>query len=166
VRVIGIDPGFATTGYGVVERTGGRLAAVSCGVIRTPSGVPQAERLGTLQAGIADLLVQYEPEAVSVERLFFNINVRTAMAVGQASGVALATAAAAGLKVFEYTPLEVKQSVVGAGNATKRQVAAMVASLLGLVAPPAPADAADACAIAICHLTRARLTAAIGRATK
>jgi crossover junction endodeoxyribonuclease RuvC len=166
LRVIGIDPGFATTGYGVVERTGGRLAAVGCGVIRTPAGVPQAERLGTLQTGLAELLVQYGPEAVSVERLFFNINVRTAMAVGQASGVALATAAAAGLRVFEYTPLEVKQSVVGVGNATKRQVAAMVASLLGLAAPPEPADAADACAIAICHLTRARLSAAIGRAAK
>ena len=166
MRVIGIDPGFATTGYAVVERSDGRLAAVTHGVIRTPAGVPQAERLGALQAAIADLLIRYSPEAVSVERLFFNVNVRTAMAVGQASGVALATAAAAGLTVFEYTPLEVKQSVVGVGNATKRQVGAMVASLLALGAPPAPADAADACAIAICHLTRNRLSAAIGRATR
>jgi crossover junction endodeoxyribonuclease RuvC len=164
VRVIGIDPGFATTGYGVVERLDGRFVAVSHGAISTPAGASQAERLGTLQAALADLLGHHRPDAVSVERLFFNVNVRTAMAVGQASGVALATAATAGLQVFEYTPLEVKQSVVGVGNATKRQVGAMVASLLSLGAPPAPADAADACAVAICHLTRSRLSAAIGRA--
>lgn len=166
MRVIGIDPGFATTGYAVVERSGGRLVAIDHGAIRTASGTPQAERLGALQCAIADLIDRHGPEAVSVERLFFNVNVRTAMAVGQASGVALATAAASGLPVFEYTPLEVKQSVVGVGNATKHQVGAMVASLLGLGSPPAPADAADACAIAICHLIRARLTAAIGRATR
>jgi crossover junction endodeoxyribonuclease RuvC len=166
VRVIGIDPGFATTGYGVVERNDGRLVAVTHGAIRTPAGSSQATRLGILQAGLAELLTTHSPDAVSVERLFFNINVRTAMAVGQASGVALATAAAAGLQVFEYTPLEVKQAVVGVGNATKQQVGTMVASLLGLHAPPTPADAADACAIAICHLTRARLRAAIGKAAR
>jgi crossover junction endodeoxyribonuclease RuvC len=166
VRVIGIDPGFATTGYGVVERTDGRLRAIDHGAIRTPAGAAQAERLGTLQAAIDELLSRHAPEAVSVERLFFNVNVRTAMAVGQASGVALATAAARGLPVFEYTPLEVKQSVVGVGNADKNQVAVMVASLLGLGSPPTPADAADACAIAICHLVRARLSAAIGRAAR
>lgn len=164
MRVIGIDPGFATTGYGVVERNEGRLTAVAHGALRTPAGAPQAERLACLQTGIADLLRRYDPEAVSVERLFFNINVRTAMAVGQASGVALATAATNSLPVFEYTPLEVKQAVVGVGNATKQQVGAMVASLLGLARPPAPADAADACAMAICHLTRSRLRAAIDRA--
>lgn len=166
MRVIGIDPGFATTGYAVVDRTDGRLVAVAHGAVRTPPGAPQAERLGALQAAIADLLAGYGPEAVSVERLFFNVNVRTAMAVGQASGVALATAAAARLPVFEYTPLEVKQSVVGVGNASKHQVGAMVASLLRLTTPPSPADAADACAIAICHLTRARLSSAIARAGK
>jgi crossover junction endodeoxyribonuclease RuvC len=164
MRVIGIDPGFATTGYGVVERTDGRLLAVAHGALRTPAGAPQAERLGALQGAVADLLCRYRPEAVSIERLFFNINVRTAMAVGQASGVALATAAVYRLPVFEYTPLEVKQAVVGVGNATKEQVGAMVASLLSLAAPPAPPDAADACAMAICHLTRSRLNAAIGRA--
>ncbi|MDP9235150.1 MAG: crossover junction endodeoxyribonuclease RuvC [Actinomycetota bacterium] len=166
MRVIGIDPGFATTGYAIVERTDGRLMPVAYGAIRTLPGTPQAERLGSLQAAIADLLDRYGPEAVSVERLFFNVNVRTAMAVGQASGVALATAAAAGLPVFEYTPLEVKQSVVGVGNASKGQVGAMVASLLALAAPPSPADAADACAIAICHLTRARLSSAIAKAAE
>jgi crossover junction endodeoxyribonuclease RuvC len=164
MRVMGIDPGFATTGYGVVDRTDGRLLAVAHGAIRTEVGVPQAERLGQLHRAITDLLTLYLPEAMAVERLFFNINVRTAIAVGQASGVALATAAARGVPVFEYTPLEVKQAVVGVGNATKDQVGAMVGSLLSLASPPTPADAADACAMAICHLTRSRLTEAIGRA--
>jgi crossover junction endodeoxyribonuclease RuvC len=166
VRVIGIDPGFATTGYGIVERTDGKLVSLDHGAIRTPAGAPQAERLGSLQAAIGQLLDRHSPEAASVERLFFNVNVRTAMAVGQASGVALASAAARGVPVFEYTPLEVKQSVVGVGNADKRQVAVMVASLLGLASPPSPADAADACALAVCHLVRARLSAAIGRAAR
>jgi crossover junction endodeoxyribonuclease RuvC len=165
VRVIGIDPGFATTGYGIVERDGGRLRAVAHGALRTSADAPHASRLASLQTGIQDLLRRYKPEAVSVERLFFNINVRTAMAVGQASGVALATAASHGLPVFEYTPLEVKQSVVGVGNATKQQVGLMVASLLALSGPPTPADAADACAMAICHLTRSRVNAAIKAAT-
>jgi crossover junction endodeoxyribonuclease RuvC len=149
VRVLGIDPGFATTGYGVVERASGRPAAVAFGAIRTTAGSPQAERLAMLQGAISGLIRQHAPDGVAVERLFFNANVRTAMAVGQASGVALATAAAHGLDVWDYTPLEVKQSVVGVGNASKHQVQVMVASLLGLAAA---------------HLTRSRLTAAIGRA--
>jgi crossover junction endodeoxyribonuclease RuvC len=164
MRVLGIDPGFATTGYGIVERTDGRLMPVAHGAIRTETGTPQAERLRQLHGAITDLLARYLPEAMAVERLFFNINVRTAIAVGQASGVALAAAAAHGVPVFEYTPLEVKQAVVGVGNATKDQVGAMVASLLSLGSPPNPADAADACAMAICHLTRSRLNAAIGKA--
>ena len=163
MRIIGIDPGLATTGYGVVERTD-RLRAVAHGAIRTPAGAPQAERLATLQAAMADLLQSHAPDAVSVERLFFNTNVRTAMAVGQASGVVLATAAGHGVPVFEYTPLEIKQAVVGVGNATKEQVGAMVASLLALAAAPTPPDAADACAMAICHLTRSRLQTAIAKA--
>jgi crossover junction endodeoxyribonuclease RuvC len=113
---------------------------------------------------MADLLQSHAPDAVSVERLFFNTNVRTAMAVGQASGVVLATAAGHGVPVFEYTPLEIKQAVVGVGNATKEQVGAMVASLLALAAAPTPPDAADACAMAICHLTRGRLQTAIAKA--
>lgn len=166
LRVIGIDPGFATTGYGVVERSEGRLRAIGLGAIRTPARSTHAERLAALQVAIAELLRTYAPEAVAVERLFFKVNAQTAMAVGQASGVALATAAAAGLPVFEYAPLEVKRSVVGVGNATKRQVGLMVASLLGLDAAPGPADAADACAVAICHLTRDPLRAALARAAR
>jgi crossover junction endodeoxyribonuclease RuvC len=165
VRVLGIDPGVAAMGYGVVERADGKLRLVAFGVIRTPAGETQARRLMALRAGLVEIARQHAPEVVAVERLFFTTNVKTAMAVGQASGVALATAAEAGLEVSNYTPNEVKQSVVGYGSATKAQVQTMVAALLGLGEPPRPPDAADACALAICHLNRSGLRAAIGRAT-
>jgi crossover junction endodeoxyribonuclease RuvC len=165
VRVLGIDPGVAAMGYGVVERADGKLRVVTFGVIRTPAGETQARRLMALRAGLVEIARQHAPEVVAVERLFFTTNVKTAMAVGQASGVALATAAEAGLEVSDYTPNEVKQSVVGYGSATKAQVQTMVAALLGLGEPPRPPDAADACALAICHLNRSGLRAAIGRAT-
>jgi crossover junction endodeoxyribonuclease RuvC len=165
VRVLGIDPGVAAMGYGVVERADGKLRLVAFGVIRTPAGETHARRLMALRAGLVEIARQHAPEVVAVERLFFTTNVKTAMAVGQASGVALATAAEAGLEVSDYTPNEVKQSVVGYGSATKAQVQTMVAALLGLGEPPRPPDAADACALAICHLNRSGLRAAIGRAT-
>lgn len=161
MRVLGIDPGISRTGFGVVERDGGRHRAVALGAIRTPTGLAQAARLALLQTELSDLIRDHRPEVVAIERLFFNANVRTAMAVGQASGVALATAAAAGLEVFTYTPPEVKQSVVGVGSAGKAQVQAMVAAVLGLAAPPSPPDAADACALAICHINRSGLARAI-----
>jgi crossover junction endodeoxyribonuclease RuvC len=161
VRVLGIDPGFATTGFGVVERTAGRLRSVALGAIRTPSGASQAQRLGCLRAELLEVIREHDPDVVAIERLFFNANVRTAMSVGQASGVALASAAEAALEVFDYTPPEVKQSVVGVGNASKHQVQTMVAALLGLAEVPSPPDAADACALAICHLNRSGLTRAI-----
>jgi len=165
VRVLGIDPGVAVMGYGVVERAGGKLKLVTYGVIRTPADETQARRLMALRAGLVEITREHAPDVVTVERLFFTTNVKTAMAVGQASGVALATAAEAGLEVTDYTPNEVKQSVVGYGSATKSQVQSMVAALLGLDEPPRPPDAADACALAICHLNRSGLRAAIGRAT-
>jgi crossover junction endodeoxyribonuclease RuvC len=152
-------------GYGVVERAGGKLALVTFGVIRTPASEPQARRLMTLRVRLVAIAREHSPDVVAVERLFFTTNVKTAMAVGQASGVALATAAEAGLEVTDYTPNEVKQSVVGYGSATKAQVQTMVAALLGLGEPPRPPDAADACALAICHLNRSGLRSAIGRAT-
>lgn len=163
MRVLGIDPGFATTGFGVVERDAGSLRAVSYGAIRTPATLPQAGRLAYLREALATILDQTRPEVVAIERLFFNSNVRTAMSVGQASGVALCTAAEVGLEVVDYTPPEVKQSVVGVGNAAKHQVQAMVAALLKLDAVPKPPDAADACALAICHLNRSGLRRAIAR---
>ena len=166
IRVMGIDPGIATTGYGIVERKAGTLRAIGFGVIRTPATSPQAERLAELQQGLTDIVKVHLPDAVALERLFFNSNVKTAMAVGQASGVALATVAAAGLEAFSYTPPEVKQSVVGVGSATKHQVQMMVMRVLGLAEAPSPPDAADACALAICHLNRSGLSRAIAAAAR
>lgn len=165
MRVLGIDPGYATTGYAVVQRSSGRPSPVCFGVIRTTAGSPQAARLVELRRGLEALIAEHRPEVVAIERVFFNSNVRTAMAVGQASGVALVTAGEAGLDVHDYTPTEVKQSVTGTGAATKTQVQAMVASILRLDAPPRPADAADACALAICHLNRGGLARAVARAS-
>lgn len=164
--MLGIDPGFATTGFGVVERVSGSLRPVTHGAIRTPPGLPQADRLVYLRAELQRIIESTKPDAVAVERLFFNANVRTAMSVGQASGVALVTAAEAGLQVTDYTPTEVKLSVVGVGNAAKAQVQAMVAALLKLTSVPKPADAADACALAICHLNRSGLKRAIASAKR
>ncbi len=161
MRVIGIDPGVAVTGYAVVERVGGRLIPCAAGVVRTDPAFVHAARLAGLRAELAGLMASLHPDVAAVERLFFNANVKTAMAVGQASGVVLVTAAEAGLEVAEYTPPEIKLAVVGTGGATKHQVQGMVAALLGLRAPPAPADAADACALAIAHLNRSRLAGAV-----
>ncbi|MDQ3986529.1 MAG: crossover junction endodeoxyribonuclease RuvC, partial [Actinomycetota bacterium] len=130
------------------------------------AGVPTEKRLAALRARLAEILDEYRPEIAAVERLFFNVNVKTAMAVGQASGVALATAAELGVPVVNYTPLEVKQSVAGFGAATKNQVGAMVGALLGLADPPKPPDAADACALAICHINRSGLERAVEAAAR
>ena len=166
MRVLWIDPGFATTGFAVVERSEGRLRALAIGAIKTTPGLPQADRLLELRGALVAVVNEHSPDAVALERLFFNANVRTAMGVGQASGVVMVTAAETGLAVHEYTPTEVKSSVVGVGNASKHQVQSMVASLLRLSAPPKPADAADACALAICHLNRSGLARAIAGAAR
>lgn len=160
-RVIGVDPGVARMGYAVVERAGGRLRALCHGVLETPAGDPPGPRLASLRAGLEEVIAAHRPQAAALERLFFTTNVRTAMAVGQASGVALLAAAEAGLEVHEYTPKEVKQAVAGFGGAPKAQVQRMVAALLGLAGAPRPDDAADACAVAICHLNRAGLERAL-----
>jgi len=162
--VIGIDPGVARTGVAVVERAGPRLVAHRVGVVTTPAGTPQAERLALLHGELSEIFAQHAVDHAAVERLFFNDNVRTAMAVGQASGIALLAAAQAGVEVTDYTPLEVKSSVVGVGNATKKQVQTMVKSLLSLERVPQPADAADACALAICHLHRSGYERALRKA--
>ena len=164
MRVIGIDPGVATTGYGVVERAGNRLSALDFGVIRTSRDADHEVRLAEIAGALRALLARHRVDAAAVERVFFNSNVKTAMSVGQASGVALASIGELKVAVAEYTPLEVKQSVVGVGHASKRQVQTMVAQLLGLEGQPSPADAADACALAICHLNRSALSRAIARA--
>jgi len=153
--VLGVDPGTAITGFGLV-RDDGDLSLVACGVITTPAGTPLAERLLAIHRELAALIEQHEPEAVAVEELFFSKNVRTAMSVGQARGVVLLAAAQAGLPVFHYKPTEVKQAVSGYGGADKAQVQEMVRLLLGLDAVPQPDDAADAVAVAVCHLHGAR----------
>jgi crossover junction endodeoxyribonuclease RuvC len=157
MRALGIDPGIAITGYGVVEETGGEVQAVTFGVIRTPAGQPMPLRLQSIYQGVSSLAAKYQVQVASVEELFFSSNVRTAMSVGQARGVALLALADAGLRVFEYTPMTVKQAVTGYGGADKAQMQEMVRLLLALAEPPRPDDAADALAVAICHLHSARL---------
>jgi crossover junction endodeoxyribonuclease RuvC len=150
---LGIDPGTATTGYGLVRQTpSGDLETVTFGVILTPPHTPAHQRLLMLYDDLRELLSRHHPDSCAVEKLFFQRNVSTAMAVGQARGVVLLVAAQAGLEVAEYTPNEVKQAVAGYGAADKRQVQEMVRTLLALPEIPKPDDAADALAIAITHL--------------
>lgn len=149
--IIGIDPGFAITGYGILEYTGNKFKLIDVGVITTEANMELSDRLLALNNGLDALITQYRPDAMAVEELFFNTNVKTAIKVGHGRGVALLAAAKAGIKVFEYTPLQVKQAVVGYGRATKDQVQQMVKVLLNMDKIPKPDDAADALAIAICH---------------
>lgn len=155
---------MAVSGFAVINRTSGGPRPVAVGAIRTPAGEPQAVRLLLLRDELEKILTAHRPEAMAIERVFFNANARTAMAVGQASGVALVTAAAAGVDVTDYTPTEVKQAIAGVGDASKAQVQAMVAAVLNLGQVPKPADAADACALAICHINRSALARAVGAA--
>jgi crossover junction endodeoxyribonuclease RuvC len=152
MRVVGIDPGTATTGYGIVQEVGHGLELVAYGVVTTAPFLPLERRLLRLFDELGAILEHYQPESGAVEQLFFQRNVRTAIAVGQARGVALLVLARAGLSVGEYSPLEVKQAVTGYGAADKNQVQQMVRLLLGLPEVPKPDDAADALAVAICHL--------------
>ena len=158
----GIDPGTAITGYGLVEGRGDRLTLVECGVITTPAGEPLPRRLQDIHSGLTKLVKQYCPDSAAVEELFFSTNARTALAVGQARGVALLSVSMLGVPVFEYTPLQVKQAVTGYGRADKAQVQAMVRVLLALDAIPKPDDAADAVAVAICHLQSFALRQKLG----
>lgn len=155
--VIGIDPGTATTGYGLVRDTAQGLEVVDFGAILTPAGLPQEQRLVLLHDELRKILLLHRPESAAVEKLFFSRNVTTAIAVGQARGVVLLSLAQAGLAVGEYTPMEVKQAVAGYGGADKNQVQQMVRALLNLQCVPRPDDAADALAVAICHLHSHRL---------
>ena len=155
--ILGIDPGTATMGWGVIRQEGPRLCYVQHGAIRTPSTWEMPRRLGRLFDGVAELARGYRPEAVAIEELFFNTNVSTAMTVGQARGVAILAAYRAGVPIAEYTPLEVKQAVTSYGGAEKRQVQEMVKSLLKLPEIPRPDDAADGLALGICHAFTAYL---------
>jgi crossover junction endodeoxyribonuclease RuvC len=158
-RVLGIDPGLTRCGYAVVDATG--PVAVSLGVIRTPPSDALPARLATLRRELAALIAEFRPHVVAVEHVFFQVNVRTAMSVGQASGLALAEAASAGCEVVQYTPNEVKSAVAGWGAAPKEQVQKMVQTRLRLTRPPQPADAADAAALALCHLATAPMASRI-----
>ena len=152
-RVLGIDPGLTRCGFAVIDGRGpGSATAVSMGVIRTPKTDPLPQRLGALRTEFTALIAEFQPDAVAVEQVFFQVNVRTAMSVGQASGLALAEAALAGCEVIQYTPNQVKDAVAGWGGAGKEQVQKMVQARLKLTTLPRPADAADAAALALCHL--------------
>jgi crossover junction endodeoxyribonuclease RuvC len=155
--ILGIDPGTATMGWGVIRQEGNRLHYVQHGAIVTPSGWEMPRRLGRLFDGVTELVKGYRPETVAVEELFFNTNVTTAITVGQARGVALLAAYRAGIEVAEYTPLQVKQAITSYGRAEKRQVQEMVKTLLNLCEIPRPDDAADGLAIAVCHAFSSRM---------
>jgi crossover junction endodeoxyribonuclease RuvC len=153
MRVLGIDCGGSYTGYGVVEMDhGGRLACLTCGAIKLSSREALARRLARIYDSLGALIVEHQPDEVAIEGIFYALNVRSALQLGQVRGVAMLAAAAAGLEVAEYSPLTIKSSVVGYGRAEKQQVQQMVTRLLHLTEAPEPMDASDALAIAICHL--------------
>ena len=151
MRILGIDPGLAIVGWAVLESDRGSLRPVAFGAIRTPAHTKVEERLLTIKTDLETIIDKYHPEEMAVEELFFNTNITTGITVSEARGVILCTAHAKGVKISEYTPLQVKQAVVGYGRAEKHQVIAMVTSILKLKSPPKPDDTADAVAIAICH---------------
>src|SRR5437773_8272570 len=163
--VLGVDPGVSRCGYGCVESVRGRTRATAVGVLTTSPADPLPARLAAVDGGLRELITELDTEVVVVEHLFFQVNVRTAMSVGQASGLVLAAAAGAGCTVVQYTPGQVKQAVAGYGAAGKEQVQRMVQSLLGLPEVPKPPDAADALALALCHLAVAPLQARLEAAT-
>jgi crossover junction endodeoxyribonuclease RuvC len=160
--ILGIDPGLSRCGYGAIRREGSSLRAIACGVVRTPPTDELPQRLAALHVELEALVAELRPSAVAVERVLFQVNARTAISVGQASGLALTVAARAGVPVAHYSPNEVKLAVAGHGGADKAQVADMVARLLALSQIPGPPDAADALALAICHAGTGRVRAAVG----
>lgn len=149
--ILGIDPGYAIVGFGLVESRGTHQKLVACGAINTPAGVRLSARLWQIANDLEELITQFKPEALAIEELFFNNNVTTGIGVAQARGVIIMTAEKMGLPIFEYNPSQVKQAVVGYGKAEKRQVMDMTKRILGLSEVPKPDDAADAVAIALCH---------------
>lgn len=165
MRVLGIDPGTALMGFGVVDGEGTRQKAVEYGVLTTPSGMLMELRLQKLYRGVTGLLLRHRPDVLAVEELFFGRNVTTAIYVGQARGVVLLAAADSGIPVREFTPMQVKQGVTGYGRATKQQVQQMVKVLLNLPSPPKPDDVADALAVSICALQSSSFDARVGGVT-
>lgn len=161
--ILGIDPGLAIVGYSLVEKKGNRFRVYDYGVIETGADLANVDRLKEIYLKLTDIINKYQPDDMAVEKLYFNQNVKTAIRVGQARGVILLTGAQAGLNVAEYTPLQVKQAVVGYGRAEKQQVQQMVKALLNMGEIPKPDDAADALAVAICHGNSVRLNEYLSR---
>ncbi|GGF90695.1 crossover junction endodeoxyribonuclease RuvC [Paenibacillus aceti] len=151
MRILGIDPGIAIVGFGFIDKQGSKCTPVQYGCIETKAHTPEEDRLLYVYEGMVQLIEKYKPDAVALEKLFFNRNVTTAMSVGQARGVLVLAAVQKGLPVAEYTPMQVKQAIVGYGKAEKRQVQEMTRMFLKLKAIPKPDDVADALAVAICH---------------
>lgn len=151
MRILGIDPGVATVGFGIVDATRQKNQPVRFGVISTPAGLPLSRRLMQIYADLQELICTFHPDEMAVEELFFNTNLTTGISVAHGRGVILLAAEQLGVPIFEYTPMQVKQAVAGYGKAEKRQVMLMTQRLLGLRQMPSPDDAADALAIAICH---------------
>ena len=151
MRILGIDPGYAIVGYGIIDYIGGRFSVVAYGAVTTPADMPFPERLRSIYNDLKFLIEKYNPEALAIEKLFFNTNTTTAIDVAQARGVIVLAAQNGGLNISEYTPLQVKQSVTGYGRAEKHQVMEMTKSLLSLKSVPKPDDTADALALAVCH---------------
>ena len=165
--ILGIDPGYAILGYGIIEKTGNRFRPIHYGAVTTPKEMPMDRRLERLYDDLRDIIEEYKPEVASIEQLYFNNNAKTAINVGQARGVAMLACIKGGLEVAEYTPLQIKQALVGYGRADKKQVQFMVKTMLNLAEVPKPDDTADALAAAICHGhsadSRNRLRQAEGR---
>lgn len=151
MRILGIDPGYAILGYGIIDVTGNRFSVVDYGAILTDTSMEMPQRLKRLYDGLTNLIKIYEPDEASIEELFFNNNAKTAILVGEARGVAVLACANGGLSIGEYTPLQIKQALVGYGRADKKQVQFMVKTMLNLKSVPKPDDTADALAAAICH---------------
>jgi crossover junction endodeoxyribonuclease RuvC len=164
VYVLGIDPGLSRCGYGIVHQRAAGVRATAVGVLRTAPSNPTPERLAELQLDLRALLQEHRPQVVAIERVLFQVNVRTAIPVAQAAGIAMAEAVAAGCEVVEYSPNQVKQAVAGVGGASKDQMERMVQTLLGITQPLRPVDAADAVALALCHLAHAPMRGRIARA--
>jgi len=151
MRILGIDPGIAIVGYGVVDKEGNRYKTIAYDAVTTKAHTPLEDRLEKVYNGVCEIIKEYKPDAMSIEELFFNNNAKTALTVGQARGVIILAAVQNHIPVYEYTPLQVKQALTGYGRASKTQIQQMMKSMLGLVEVPKPDDVADALAIAVCH---------------
>jgi crossover junction endodeoxyribonuclease RuvC len=164
VYVLGIDPGLSRCGYGIVHQQAAGVRATAVGVLRTAPTLPTAQRLAELQSDLRALLEEHRPQVVAIERVLFQVNVRTAIPVAQAAGIAMAEAVTAGCEVVEYSPNQVKQADAGVGGASKAQMERMVQPLLGIDRPLRPVDAADAVALALCHLAHAPMRGRVAQA--